>query len=78
MIMENFWFDYVLVPCLILVARVIDVSLDTIRVIMVAKGYRKIIKVIKQLNPNALYSIEDVRFVSGPDYVPVLIFLAVC
>jgi len=175
--MDNFWFDYVLVPCLILLARVIDVSLDTIRVIMVAKGYRKIapfigffqvliwiititrimanlgiwttyvgyaagfaigtyvgmkiecklalgyelirvitradasaliseltdrgyhitfvegmgkdgkvgiffivnkrkvireiIKVIKQLNPNAFYSIEDVRFVSGPDYVPV-------
>lgn len=40
--METFWFDYVFVPLLILLARVIDVSLDTIRVIMVAKGYRKI------------------------------------
>jgi uncharacterized protein YebE (UPF0316 family) len=40
--MDGFWFDYVLVPLLILMARVIDVSLDTIRVIMVAKGYRKL------------------------------------
>lgn len=40
--MENFWIDYVLIPILILLARVVDVSLDTIRVIMVAKGYRKI------------------------------------
>jgi uncharacterized protein YebE (UPF0316 family) len=40
--MENFWIDYVLVPLLILLARVMDVSLDTIRVIMVAKGYRRI------------------------------------
>ena len=31
-----------MVPLLILLARVVDVSLDTIRVIMVAKGYRKI------------------------------------
>lgn len=40
--MENFWVDYVLVPLLILLARVMDVSLDTIRVIMVSKGYRRI------------------------------------
>ena len=40
--MENFWIDYILVPLLILMARVIDVSLDTLRVIMVSKGYRKI------------------------------------
>lgn len=40
--MGTFWFDYILVPLLIMLARVIDVSLDTIRVIMVAKGYRKI------------------------------------
>lgn len=40
--MGTIWFDYIVVPLLILCARVIDVSLDTIRVIMVAKGYRKL------------------------------------
>ena len=39
--MESVWFNYLVVPVLIMMARVIDVSLDTIRVIMVAKGYRK-------------------------------------
>ena len=39
--METLWFDYIIVPLLICMARVIDVSLDTIRVIMVAKGYRQ-------------------------------------
>lgn len=39
--MGTVWFEYIIVPLLILMARVIDVSLDTIRVIMVAKGYRK-------------------------------------
>lgn len=38
--MEFNWFDFVVLPLLILMARVVDVSLDTIRVIMVAKGYR--------------------------------------
>ena len=36
------WFDYIILPVLILMARIVDVSLDTIRVIMVAKGYRRI------------------------------------
>ncbi len=36
------WFDYIVIPLLILVARVTDVSLDTIRVIMVTKGYRNL------------------------------------
>ncbi|MDF1576274.1 MAG: DUF2179 domain-containing protein [Bacteroidales bacterium] len=40
--MEFSWFDYVILPVLILMARVVDVSLDTIRVIMVAKGYRNL------------------------------------
>ena len=40
--MEFSWFDYVILPVLILMARVLDVSLDTIRVIMVAKGYRNL------------------------------------
>jgi uncharacterized protein YebE (UPF0316 family) len=38
--MGTFWFDYFVIPFLILIARVIDVSLDTIRVIIVAKCYR--------------------------------------
>ena len=39
--MEFLWFDYIVLPILIMLARIVDVSLDTIRVIMVAKGYRK-------------------------------------
>lgn len=40
--MEFSWFDWVVLPILILMARIVDVSLDTIRVIMVAKGYRNL------------------------------------
>lgn len=40
--MDSFWFDNIVVPLLIMFARIVDVSLDTIRVIMVAKGYRKL------------------------------------
>lgn len=40
--MDFNWFDFVLLPLLILMARVVDVSLDTIRVILVAKGYRNL------------------------------------
>ena len=39
-------FDYLVIPVLIMLARVVDVSLDTIRVIMVAKGYRKLAPVV--------------------------------
>lgn len=39
--MDPFIFDYIILPLLIIAARIIDVSLDTIRVIMVSKGYRK-------------------------------------
>ena len=40
--MDFNWFDFVVLPVLIMMARVVDVSLDTIRVIMVAKGYRNL------------------------------------
>ena len=40
--METFWFNYFIIPFLILIARIMDVSLDTIRVIMIAKGYRRL------------------------------------
>jgi uncharacterized protein YebE (UPF0316 family) len=44
--MEFTWFDFVVLPVLILLARVVDVSLDTIRVILVTKGYRNLAPVI--------------------------------
>jgi len=40
--MEAFLFDYFILPFLILLARIVDVSLDTIRVILIAKGYRRV------------------------------------
>ncbi len=92
----------VLLPLFIFVARVLDVSLGTIRVIFTRKGASKLVEVlksegygvtstdaegiegpvkiiyviidrhdlpnfieiIKRYNPNAFYSVEDVRFVS--------------
>jgi uncharacterized protein YebE (UPF0316 family) len=43
---ESILFDYVILPLLIMMARVLDVSMDTIRVIMVAKGYRNYAPII--------------------------------
>ncbi|PKQ60248.1 hypothetical protein BZG02_20090 [Labilibaculum filiforme] len=39
--MDSIYFDYLILPLLIFMARICDVSLDTIRVIMVSRGYRK-------------------------------------
>jgi uncharacterized protein YebE (UPF0316 family) len=39
--MDSIYFDYLILPLLIFMARICDVSLDTLRVIMVSKGYRK-------------------------------------
>jgi len=39
--MDPVLFDYIILPVLIFLARIMDVSLDTIRVIMVSKGYRR-------------------------------------
>ena len=39
--MNSIYFDYIILPLLIFMARIVDVSLDTIRVIMISKGYRK-------------------------------------
>ncbi len=44
--MEFNWFDFVVLPILIMLARVVDVSLDTLRVLMVAKGYRNLAPVM--------------------------------
>ena len=40
--MDFNYFDYIILPLLIFTARIFDVSLDTMRVIMVAKGLRKL------------------------------------
>ncbi len=39
--MDSIYFDYIILPLLIFLARICDVSLDTIRVIMISKGFRK-------------------------------------
>jgi uncharacterized protein YebE (UPF0316 family) len=39
-------FDYGILPLLIMMARVVDVSMDTIRVILMSKGYRNYAPVI--------------------------------
>lgn len=39
--MDSIYFDYLILPLLIFMARICDVSLDTIRVIMISRGYRK-------------------------------------
>lgn len=44
--MESPVFDYLVLPLLIMMARVLDVSMDTIRVILMAKGYRNYAPVI--------------------------------
>jgi len=44
--MESPFFDYVILPLLILLARIVDVSMDTVRVILIAKGYRNYAPVV--------------------------------
>ncbi|MFC2080450.1 DUF2179 domain-containing protein [Bacteroidota bacterium] len=39
--MDTIYFDYIILPLMIFIARIFDVSLDTIRVIMISKGFRK-------------------------------------
>ncbi|MCK5107156.1 MAG: DUF2179 domain-containing protein [Nanoarchaeota archaeon] len=41
-ILGTFWFAYIVLPLLIFLSRVIDVSIGTIRVIFVAKGFTKL------------------------------------
>ena len=40
--MNPIYFNYIILPLFIFMARIIDVSLDTIRVIMISKGYRRL------------------------------------
>ncbi len=40
------WFDLVLLPLMIFFARILDVSIGTVRIILVAKGYKKVAPLI--------------------------------
>ena len=44
--MDPFLFDYMILPTLILLARIVDVSMDTLRLNLVAKGYRNYAPII--------------------------------
>lgn len=44
--MEFSWFDYVILPLLIFLARVLDVSIGTIRMVFISKGFKKIAPVL--------------------------------
>lgn len=37
---ENFWFAYGLLPAMIFFTRICDVSLDTVRIILINRGYK--------------------------------------
>lgn len=41
-LLGTFWFSYIILPLLIFLSRVIDVSIGTVRVIFVAKGFKKL------------------------------------
>ncbi len=41
-----FWVDYIIVPVIILLGMVIDKSLETIRVFMITKVYKKLAPII--------------------------------
>jgi uncharacterized protein YebE (UPF0316 family) len=45
-IMNSPYFDYIILPLLIFLMRICDVSLDTMRIIFMTKGYRKIAPII--------------------------------
>lgn len=43
---DSIWFDYIILPLLIIVARIIDVSLNTLRIIYLSKGFRLLAPVL--------------------------------
>jgi len=45
-ILNSPYFDYLILPLMIFVLRIFDVSLDTMRIIFMTKGYRKIAPII--------------------------------
>lgn len=44
--MDTWYFDFLILPVLIFLARIVDVSMDTIRMIFIARGFKKIAPVI--------------------------------
>jgi len=45
-IIDTWYFDYLILPLLIFLARIVDVSMDTIRMIFIARGFKKIAPLI--------------------------------
>lgn len=45
-IIDTWYFDYLILPLLIFLARIVDVSMDTIRLIFIARGFKKIAPLI--------------------------------
>jgi len=43
---DSFWFEWVLIPVLICLARIVDVSIGTLRIIFVSKGMRVLAPVL--------------------------------
>lgn len=43
---ETLWFTYGVVPLLIIIARIFDVTLNTLRIIYLSKGYRAIVPIL--------------------------------
>ena len=54
----------ILTYAFIFFARIGDVSINTVRIVFVSCGMNTTIGTIKECNPNAIYSIEDIRLVS--------------
>jgi uncharacterized protein YebE (UPF0316 family) len=44
--MDTWVFDYLILPVLIFMARIIDVSMDTVRLIFIARGFKKFAPII--------------------------------
>jgi uncharacterized protein YebE (UPF0316 family) len=44
--MDTWIFDYLILPLLIFLARIVDVSMDTIRLIFIARGFKKMAPII--------------------------------
>jgi uncharacterized protein YebE (UPF0316 family) len=45
-IIDPVWFNYVILPLLIIIARICDVSLNTLRIIYLSKGYKLIVPIL--------------------------------
>jgi len=43
---DSFWFTYVLLPLMIFCSRIMDVSLDTLRIVFVAKGNKVVAPIL--------------------------------